>query len=103
MTTERGWEPAARKRLERNVEDIVIRMRDTAAQIEREAKGNLASAANDKRDLEFQTYPRVAGQVIHSVQTLLFNLSFSGLIDAASDAEAARTDRLNNVDKEEWS
>jgi hypothetical protein len=92
--TERNWEASARARLERLVAETVGRIRDAADQIERDARGHVASAADDKRGLEFQTYPRVAGQVVHTVQTLMFNLSLESLIDAASDAEAARTERL---------
>lgn len=90
----RDWEASARARLERLVADTVDRIRSTADEIEREARRNVASAAEDTRDLEFQTYPRVAGQVIHSVQTLAFNLKLESLIDAAADAEAARTEKL---------
>lgn len=92
--TERNWEASARARLERLVAETVTRIRDTADQIERDARGHVKSAADEKRGLDFQTYPRVAGQVIHTVQTLLFNLALENLIDAAADAEAARTDRL---------
>jgi hypothetical protein len=92
--TERNWETSARARLERLVAETVSRIRDTADQIERDARGHVKSAAEDQRAIEFQNYPRVAGQVIHTVQTLLFNLALENLIDAASDAEAARTERL---------
>lgn len=92
--TERNWEASARARLERLVAETVSRIRDAAGQIERDARGHIVSAAEEKRGLEFQTYPRVAGQVIHTVQTLMFNLSLESLIDAASDAEAARAERL---------
>jgi hypothetical protein len=91
---ERSWEASARKRLERLVAETVSRVRDAADQIEREAKDHLTSAAKDQRNLEFQTYSRVAAQAIHTVQTLVFNLAMESLIDAASDAEAARTERL---------
>jgi hypothetical protein len=95
--TERDWESSARARLEKLVADTVERIRDTADQIEREAKRNLASAAADKRDLEFQTYPRVAGQLIHTIQTLLFNVKLDSLVDAGSDAEAARTEKSHGA------
>lgn len=95
--TERNWETSARARLERLVAETVTRIRDAADQIERDARGHVKSAADEKRGLEFQTYTRVAGQVVHSVQTLLFNLALENLIDAASDAEAARTERLSGT------
>jgi hypothetical protein len=91
--TERDWESSARARLEKLVADTLDRMRSAADEIEREARRNIASAASDKRDLEFQTYPRASGQVIHSVQTMLFNLKLDSLIDAATDAEAAWTEK----------
>jgi hypothetical protein len=87
--TERDWEAASRARLERNIADTVSRIRDTADQIEREARRNVASAVAAERDLEFQTYPRAAGQVVHTVQTMVFNLKLDSTIEAASDAEAA--------------
>jgi hypothetical protein len=89
METERK----AREQLVRLVDQAVKRMRDTADQIEREARSHIASAAKDKRFLEFQTYGRVAGQAILQIQTLVFNLDLENLIDAAADAEAARTER----------
>ena len=46
--TERDWEAASRARLEKLVADTVERIRDTADEIEREAKRNLASAAAPK-------------------------------------------------------
>lgn len=73
--------------------DTVERIRDTAAEIEREARRNIASAAEGNRDLEFQTYPRAASQVVHSLQTMLFNLSLDSLVDAAVDAERAREEK----------
>ena len=91
--TEHNWELLARARLERLVAETVTRIRDAADQIERDARGHVKSAADEERGLEFQTYTRVAGQVVHSVQTLVFNLAMDSLIDAASDAEAARTER----------
>jgi hypothetical protein len=93
--TERNWEASARARLERLVAETVGRIRDTADQIERDARGHVKSAAEDQRAIEFQTYPRVAGQVVHTVQTLLFNLALENLIDAAADVEAARTARID--------
>jgi hypothetical protein len=93
--TERNWEASARGRLERLVAETVSRIRDTADQIEREARSHIASAAADERELEFQNYPRVAGQLLHSLQTLTFNIGVESLIDAASDAETARIERKN--------
>lgn len=93
--TERNWEASARARLERLVAETVSRIRDTADQIEREARQHVKSAAADERDLEFQTYSRVPGQLLHSLQTLVFNIGVESLIDAAADAEAARTERKN--------
>jgi len=71
------------------VADTVSRMRDTADQIEREAKRNIESATSANRDLEFQTYPRAVGQMVHAVQTLVFNLKLDNAIESATDAEAA--------------
>jgi hypothetical protein len=90
----RDWHAAAIRRLESTVAAAVDRIRSTADQIEREAKHNITSANKDERALEFQTYSRVAEQVVHEVQTLIFNIGFSSIIDAAADAEAARTERL---------
>lgn len=87
--TERDWETSARARLKKNVVETVARLRSAADEIEREAKRNIESAEQSERDQEFLTYPRVAGQVAHSVQTMLFNLPLESLIDAAADAEAA--------------
>jgi hypothetical protein len=87
--TERDWEASARARLERLVAETVSRVRDAADQIERDARGHITSAAKGERDIEFQTYARVAAQAIHTVQTLVFNIGMENLIDAASDAEKA--------------
>jgi hypothetical protein len=87
--TERDWESAARRRLEKLVAETVNRIRATADEIEREARHNIESAAKTERDLVSQSYTRVAGQTIKSIQTLLFNLSLDSLIDASADAEAA--------------
>lgn len=95
--TEHNWEASARKRTEKLVADVVSRIRATADEIEREARRNLASAAKEKRDLEFQIYPRTAGQVVHSVQTMVFNMKLDSLIEAASDAEAARAEAAGEV------
>lgn len=91
--TERNWEASARARLERLVAVTVDRLRATADQIERDTRGHISSAAAEERQMAFQTYARVAGQVVHTVQTMVFNLALESLIDAASDAEAARTER----------
>lgn len=93
--TERDWEASARARLERLVAETVSRVRDTADQIERDARSHVASAAKPARDIEFQTYARVAAQAIHTIQTLVFNIGMENLIDAASDAEAAWTEKRN--------
>lgn len=90
----RDWETSARKRLEGLVADAVDRIRSAADEIEREAKHNLASAAAPERVYDFHNYGRVAGQVVHSVQTLLFNLKLDSLMDAAADAETARTEKV---------
>jgi hypothetical protein len=95
MTERRDWEASARARLERLVAETVSRVRDAADQIERDARGHVASAAKGERDIEFQTYPRVAAQAIHTLQTLVFNVAMENLIDAASDAEAAWTEKRN--------
>jgi hypothetical protein len=91
--TERDWEASARKRLDNLVADTVKRIRDTADEIEREAKRDVASAAADKRNFTFQTYPKIPGRVIHSIQTMFFNLPLDSLVDAGNDAEAARTEK----------
>lgn len=87
--TERDWEALARARLECLVAETVSRVRDTAGQIERDARGHIASAAKRERDIEFQTYSRVAAQAIHALQTLMFNVNMDSLIDSATDAEKA--------------
>ncbi len=94
--TERSWEGASRARLERVLADLLERVRGTADQIEREAKGNIESASRDNRVLEFQTYNRVAAQAVHAIQTMLFNLPLDSLIMAAADAETARNERLGS-------
>lgn len=91
--TERDWEEASRARLEKLMADTVERIRDTAAEIEREARRNIASAAKGNRDLDFHTYPRAASQVTHSIQTLVFNLKLDSLVDAATEAERAREEK----------
>ncbi len=88
--SEHDWEGAPRRRMEKLLADTVDRIRDAADRIERDARGNIAAAAKKDRDLEFQTYPRVAAQAIHEVQTVVFNLKLESLIDAATDAEKAR-------------
>lgn len=92
--TDRDWEAAARRRLEHVVADTVSRMRDAVDQIDRESARNIIKAGQTERSMEFHTYQRVAAQIIHTVQTLLFNLRLDSLIDAAADAEAARTEKL---------
>ena len=89
--TERDWESVAVKRVERLVADIVSRIRDTADRIEREARYNVANACEKDRDLDFHTYHWVASQVFHEIQTMFMNLAMGSLIDAAGDAETART------------
>lgn len=89
---DRSLEAAGRRRVEKHVADIVARVRSAADEIEREARRNIESAAEEDRAYSFQNYPRVAGQVAHSLQTLLFNLPLENLIDAAADAEAGRTE-----------
>lgn len=89
--TERDWEQMARRQLERNVADVVKRMRQAADEMEREAKRNLEAAAAPERDLEFHTYPRVASRVVTELHTLLFNMRADSVMDAAVDAELART------------
>jgi hypothetical protein len=91
--TERDWEAAARSRLEKVTAGVVDDLRKVADDIEREAKHNLTSAAKTERDYEWQGYPRAAGQVVHSLQTLLFNLKLDSLIDAAADAEKAHNEK----------
>jgi hypothetical protein len=86
---ERDWEAAARARLERVAAGVVDDLRKVADDIEREARHNLASAAKADRDYDWQGYPRAAGQIVHSLQTLLFNLKLDSLVDAAADAEKA--------------
>lgn len=89
MTGERDWEEAARNRLARTIGSVASRLRDTADQIEREAKYNLEAAAKPVRELEFQTYGRAAGAVVHELHRMIFNVPVENIIDAAGDAEAA--------------
>lgn len=91
--TERDWEADARRRLERVVAQIVNKVRDSADNIEREARITITSAAKSNRDLEFQTYNRVAAQITHEVHTLLANLYLDNLINSAGDAEKARYEK----------
>lgn len=91
--TERDWEASSRRRLDKLVTETVERIRDAADEVEREARRNTEMAAKGERDLEFQTYPRVAAQLTHTVQTLLFNLKLDSLVDAAVDAERARWEK----------
>lgn len=95
--TERDWEAAARRRLEHVISGIVTRMRDSIDLADREAVRNLHSAAQVQRSHEFHTYPYIAGQFIHNLQTMLFNLNLPNLIDAAADAEAARVEKIAAV------
>lgn len=98
---ERDWEASARARLEKVVADAVDRIRQSADQIEREARRNIANAAKAERGLEFQTYVRAAGQVVHEVQTLAFNLQLENLIDSAGDAEAAHTEKTARTTRDD--
>ena len=90
--TERDWEASARQRLEKNVAATVANIRARADTIEREAKRNIEAAVGD-RPLTFETYPRVAEQVVHGVQTMVFNLPLTSIIDAAGQAETARSEK----------
>jgi hypothetical protein len=87
---ERDWEAMAAARLQRSIEALVSRIRVTADTIEREADRNITSALKLERDLEFQTYAQVAGQALHELHTLIFNVNAANLIDAAADADSAR-------------
>lgn len=87
--TERDWEAAARRRVEGLLAGVVDLVRATASEIERESKQALESAAKTERDYDWQGYPRVAGQTIHSIQTMIFNLKLDSLVEAAADAERA--------------
>lgn len=91
---ERDWEAMAAARLRRTIDTMVSRLRDTAAQIEREARYNLESAAKPKRDMEFQTYARVATAAIQELHNLVFNANATNIIDAAADAEQARQEMV---------
>jgi hypothetical protein len=91
--TERDWEAAARRRVEGLLAGVVSDLRDAADEIERESKQHLASAEKGERDYEWQGYPRVAGQAVHRLQTLLFNLKLDSLIEAAADAEKAHNEK----------
>lgn len=93
MTNDRRWEDAARVRLEKNVTDLVDRIRRTADQIQVQAQRQIKAASEEDRDLEFNTYGYVASNAIHELQTLLFNAPFTNLISAAEDAERARDAR----------
>lgn len=90
--TERDWEKPARERLEKNVAAVVARIRATADQIEREAKRNIDQAGGE-RPFGFETYARVAASAIKEVQTLVFNLPLDNMLDAAAEAEQARSEK----------
>jgi hypothetical protein len=92
--TERDWEAAARTRLQRSIDALVARMRATAEQVECEAKRNLESSAKPDRDLEFQTYAWAAGRAVHELHALVFNANAANIIDAASDADTARQQKI---------
>jgi hypothetical protein len=91
--TERDWEASAKARLERLVAETVSRVRNTADRIEREAQQNISSASETERDMEYQSYPCVAARIAHELNTLLFNVPIESMIDAATDAEIARTEK----------
>jgi len=93
--TERDWEAAARRRVEGLLAGVVDDLRRTADDIERESKQHVESAAKAERDYEWQGYPRVAGQAVHALQTLLFNLKLDSLIEAAAEAEKAHTEKAS--------
>jgi hypothetical protein len=88
---DRQWEAVAAARLQRNVDSTVARIRATADDIECEAKRNIEMAAQETH--EFSTYARAAGAVIHSLHTLMFNVSADNLIDAAADADQAHREK----------
>jgi hypothetical protein len=75
------------------VAKLVDMIRDVADSIERESAHNLANAAQKERPLEFQTYPRVVGNIANKLNTLSFNSHLDNRIDAAADAEAARVEK----------
>lgn len=81
-------EESARARLERAVAAAVRQLRATADQIEREAARNIENAVNRTHD--FSTYGHVAGQVAHTIAWNTANANISNVIDAATDADAAR-------------
>lgn len=91
---ERDWEASAARRLQRTIDSLVSRIRATADQIEREGKRNVESAAKPERDLEFQTYARVATSAIHELHSLVFNANAANIIDAAADADQARQEKV---------
>lgn len=72
---------------------VVARLQAAADQIEREAKHNITSAGETDRR-EYATYGRVAQAVLHEVHYAVVNAHLENVIDAASDAEAARTEKL---------
>jgi len=96
-TAGRTWEASARGRLERNVARLVKLVRTVADEIERETARDIANAARADRPLEFQTYPRVVGNIANKLGTLSFNGHLDSLIDAAAEAEAARIETLAEV------
>lgn len=81
-------EESARARLERAISATVRQLRATADQIEREAARNIENAANRTHD--FSTYGYAAGQVAHAIAWGAANANISNVIDAATDADAAR-------------
>lgn len=90
---ELDWEKTARARLEKQVADVVQRIRTTADSIERDAGYNLRVAADPERDHDWQTYACVTASVISEIQAMVFNLHLTTLIDAAAEAESARADK----------
>lgn len=82
------WEKAAARRLQRNIDGLVKRLRDTADEVERECKQDIADVGNRANDAA--TYARAAERTVNALHALIFNAGASNIINAASDADTAR-------------
>ena len=88
---DRDWEEASVKRLETTVASVVARLHQLADRIAEEATANIDNARTERTD--YSTYGRVAERVVHEVTWGLANLNLPNVIDAASDAAAAHTEK----------
>jgi hypothetical protein len=84
-------EAAGRVRVERAVAEVVDQLRTMADQIERESATNIETAAAFSE--EYATYGRVAAEVARHLTWGPANTNLSFLIEAAADADMARTEQ----------